>query len=57
MKKNKAERGDMECLHTEGDGEIINNLGRKGFTEKVVSGHRPENIEIGPGSGNNTPSL
>lgn len=45
MKKNKAERGDMECSHMEGEGEIVNSLGRKGFTEKVVSGHRPENRE------------
>lgn len=44
----------MECLHMERGGEIINSPGRKGFTEKVVSGHRPENRENGPGSGNNT---
>lgn len=31
-----------------------NSLDRKAVTEKVVSGHRPENIENGPGSGNNT---
>lgn len=46
MKKNKAGKGVMKCLQMEREGEIINSLDTEGFTEKVVSDHRPGSVEL-----------